>query len=146
MKTVLFLIFSSIPLFMNISEKVNKANKNRVQIEVKINGIETIKGTMLIALYGVDNEFPSKTDVFDYRHIPVNGKKMSTTFKVMEAGYYAFAVQQDINNNGKMDKNLFGYPKEPFGFSNNPIVHFSAPDFDQCAVNVLESMTIEIDL
>ncbi len=35
-------------------------------------------------------------------------------------GWYAVSVVHDHNNNGKLDKNFLGLPKEPYGFSNNP--------------------------
>jgi uncharacterized protein (DUF2141 family) len=47
-------------------------------------------------------------------------------------GDYAVAVSHDLNGNGKLDKNLFGYPKEPFGFSNNYKPKLSSPDFSDC--------------
>ena len=44
-------------------------------------------------------------------------------------GIYGVAVFQDLNGNEKLDRNLFGAPTEPFGFSNNPVIGFSAPEF-----------------
>ena len=49
-------------------------------------------------------------------------------------GEYAIAIYQDLNNNGVLDKNVFGYPSEPFGFSKNFKPRFSAPDFDDCKI------------
>lgn len=36
----------------------------------------------------------------------------------LPAGEYLFSFYHDINNNGKLDTNFLGIPKEPFGFSN----------------------------
>ena len=47
----------------------------------------------------------------------------------LEPGIYGVAVFQDLNGNEKLDRNLFGAPTEPFGFSNNPVIGFSAPEF-----------------
>lgn len=47
----------------------------------------------------------------------------------LDPGIYGVAVFQDLNGNEKLDKNLFGAPTEPFGFSNNPVIRFSAPKF-----------------
>ncbi len=48
----------------------------------------------------------------------VSGKSQST-FK-LPYGWYAVSVVHDQNKNNKLDSNLFGIPKEPYGFSNNP--------------------------
>ena len=47
----------------------------------------------------------------------------------LDPGIYGVAVFQDLNGNEKLDKNLFGAPTEPFGFSNNPVIGFKAPEF-----------------
>ena len=56
---------------------------------------------------------------------------MQTVFSV-EPGEYAIAVYHDENNNGHMDKRMFGIPKEPYGFSNNYRPLMSAPTFNDC--------------
>lgn len=33
-------------------------------------------------------------------------------------GEYAFCIYQDANNDGELNSNKIGIPKEPFGFSN----------------------------
>ena len=52
------------------------------------------------------------------------------TIQNLQAGTYGVAVFQDVNGNEKLDTNLFGAPNEPFGFSNDPRIGFSAPKFD----------------
>ncbi|MCF8381876.1 MAG: DUF2141 domain-containing protein [Bacteroidales bacterium] len=37
---------------------------------------------------------------------------------ILKSGEYLFSIYQDINNNGELDTNLLGIPREPFGFSN----------------------------
>lgn len=52
-------------------------------------------------------------------------------FNNLEPGTYGIAVFQDLNENEELDTNLFGAPNEPFGFSNNPVIKFSAPKFEE---------------
>lgn len=40
----------------------------------------------------------------------------------------------DENENQTLDRNLFGIPKEGFGFANNPRVIFAAPSFQAASV------------
>jgi len=41
-----------------------------------------------------------------------------------------------LNNNGKCDKNMIGYPTEGFGFSQNYKPRLSAPSFDQVKIAI----------
>lgn len=42
----------------------------------------------------------------------------------------------DENSNHKLDRNMIGFPREAFGFSNNPKVGLSAPSFNAAAMQV----------
>ncbi len=64
----------------------------------------------------------------------------------ISAGIYAVAVFQDINRNGRLDTSLFGLPKEPFGFSNNPRLLLGAPAFKDCQILLFDDTIIEIKL
>ena len=41
------------------------------------------------------------------------------TFEGIEKGRYAISILHDANNNGKIDLNVLGIPKEGFGASND---------------------------
>ena len=45
------------------------------------------------------------------------------------SGQYAAQVFLDENSNGKVDRALFGIPKEGVGFSNDAPIRFSPPKF-----------------
>lgn len=53
------------------------------------------------------------------------------TFANVEPGDYAVKAFQDVNANGRADKNFLGIPTEPFGFSNAPRLLTHAPSFDE---------------
>ncbi len=48
----------------------------------------------------------------------IRGGKATMTFASLPAGNYAVVVFHDANDNGVIDHNLFGIPKEALGFSN----------------------------
>ena len=52
-------------------------------------------------------------------------------FKDLKPGIYGVTLFQDKNDNKELDRNFVGAPKEPFGFSNNPVIRFKAPEFDE---------------
>ena len=67
--------------------------------------------------------------------VPIDGRRAELTFQV-PPGSYSAVVIHDENSNMKLDRNIFGIPKEGFGFSNNPHVVFSAPSFQSAEVPV----------
>lgn len=67
--------------------------------------------------------------------VPIDDRQAELTFQV-PPGRYAAVVIHDENSNMKLDRNLFGVPKEGFGFSNNRGVVFSAPSFQSAEAAV----------
>ncbi len=57
---------------------------------------------------------------------------------------YAFSMYIDMNGNGKLDKNLFGIPKEPYCFSQNVKPKLSAPKFNDCQFSLYEDAEMSI--
>ncbi len=51
------------------------------------------------------------------------------TLSGIPAGRYAAQVTYDENGNGKVDRALFGIPKEGVGFSNDAKIGFGPPSF-----------------
>jgi uncharacterized protein (DUF2141 family) len=48
-------------------------------------------------------------------------------------GVYAAQAFQDENDNGKIDRNFLGIPREGLGFSNDAKMRFGPPSFDDAA-------------
>jgi len=46
-------------------------------------------------------------------------------------GEYAVMLYHDENGNDKLDKNIVGVPKEPYGFSNNARARLGLPLYEQ---------------
>ena len=51
----------------------------------------------------------------------------------LPAGRYAAQAYLDENANGKVDRALFGIPKEGIGFSNDAKIRLGPPKFDEAA-------------
>jgi len=49
---------------------------------------------------------------------------------------WAVSAHHDQNNNDQLDKNAFGIPIEPYGFSNNPKRGFGPPKFDEACFSI----------
>jgi uncharacterized protein (DUF2141 family) len=55
-------------------------------------------------------------------------------FHEVAPGAYMISAVHDENDNGKLDKGLFGMPKEGYGVSNNRTYALKGPDFTESVV------------
>ncbi len=119
-------------LFLHDAPRLTAPQKINLKIDVQ--NVKKQTGTVHVALYRADNNFPAGSPL-EGKKVPAGAKSVQTTFSV-EPGEYAVAVYHDENNNGQMDKRMFGIPKEPYGFSNNFRPVMSAPKFSDCKFSV----------
>lgn len=86
------------------------------KLTINISNIEAAKGRVMIAIYNKENHWPQQP----YKQMVINPASSSAdvSFDVPH-GEYAISVFQDLNGNNKLDKGLFGIPKEPIGLGNN---------------------------
>ena len=61
-------------------------------------------------------------------------------------GEYAVRVMHDVNGNGKLDTNIAGIPKEPYGFSNNARGNFGPPTFADAKFTINGDTAIAITM
>lgn len=81
-----------------------------------------------------------------FKGVFIDTKKPNTkyTFENLADGQYAVAIFHDENENGIIDKNMFGAPTEAYGFSRNARGTFSAPSFEEAKIDLKENKSIEI--
>lgn len=58
----------------------------------------------------------------------------------------ALTVYQDANANGRLDKNAFGMPIEPYGFSNDATGNFGPPRFEGARFQWVPGQVVRITL
>ncbi|WP_051378914.1 DUF2141 domain-containing protein [Derxia gummosa] len=98
-------------------------------LTVDIDGAASQKGHLAVAVYDRAERFPEEgAHVVAQRVAPLAGRT-SVTFRNLAPGNYAVAVYHDENDNEKLDKGMFGIPKEPYGFSNDARGRAGPPDF-----------------
>lgn len=115
--------------------------------QIIIENIQDVKGTLYIAVYNHAEGFPEDEQWDNRYYEPVTSSTVVFTLPNWDQDKdYAIAVYQDVNDNGDMDKNWMGMPKEPFGFSNNVKPKWSAPSFEACKINTAEARDIKIRL
>jgi uncharacterized protein (DUF2141 family) len=100
-------------------------------LTVTVDHIRNDHGTILAALYDSDASFmkqPLARATFKLKATP---GEVHYVFHDLPPGTYALTVFHDENENGQLDKNLLGIPKEGYGFSNSTATR--PPKFDQAA-------------
>ncbi len=104
------------------------------RLEVRVEGIKDLKGEIGVALWNSKLGYPTHLEhAYEAEWITVKGGEtvMAAIFDTMPAGDYAVSVVHDTNENRKVDRSFFGFPKEGVGFSNDQKVVMSAPRYDR---------------
>lgn len=125
---------------------VNSSLWAQHNFSVEVTGVKPGKGYVFFGLYDKEKGFLNNDSQIATAKVKADHNDVVFIFKNLPDGNYAVAVYQDVNNNGKCDRNIIGYPAEGFGFSKNYKPKFLAPDFDQVKipVNQFANTTIEL--
>lgn len=108
----LFSILFAILAFVLITPN----NQATTEITVTISNISTGEGKVLVGLFTQD-EFMKKP--VQSATATIENGKATVNFKDVTQGTYAVIAHHDANDNGKMDFEATGMPKEDYGTSNN---------------------------
>jgi uncharacterized protein (DUF2141 family) len=101
---------------------------------VEIKGVSRASGDIAVAVYDGEGTWlkrPLRSD-----KAPAQAGTVTFTFISLPPGEYAVSAFHDLNNNGQLDRNFIGIPKEPFGISNNATGNFGPPKFEQAKFKV----------
>ena len=98
-------------------------------------------GTLMIKLVNSEAAYGDKAEPVSAQMIDVTkAGAVQVRFDDLAPGTYAVMIMHDENNNGKLDSNIIGIPKEGYGFSNNPNV-MRQPTFDEVKFEVKDRET-----
>ncbi|MCB1695425.1 MAG: DUF2141 domain-containing protein [Pseudomonadales bacterium] len=100
-------------------------------VRVEIAGLQGATGNIYIAVYDSEDNWLGKDTVLR-REVAIadalEGELVLSELQ-LPAGSYAFSVFYDVNNNGELDTNFIGIPKEPVAISNNARPGFGPPKY-----------------
>lgn len=123
-------------LFPTVSYQTAKYAKQTLVIS----NLENIKGSLYIGWYDKAEDFRKPDKAVFQKMVDVEGQEsVEVPFENVPPGIYAVAIFLDKNGNGKMDTNMFGIPKEKYGFSNNKYPLTRAANFKEAAFAVTET-------
>ncbi len=113
-------------------------------ITVNVEGASSNEGKIFLALYKVKANFLKQP--FQDLKSEIRNKGCEVTFENLPAGTYAVSIFHDENDNGKMDTNFMGIPKEDYGCSNDATGFMAPPKWEDAKFELKENKTITIKL
>jgi uncharacterized protein (DUF2141 family) len=140
MKTRIY-IFTIAMCFFAVNHTFAQTN-----LEVTIRKIKEGKGTIRVGLFTNEKDFLNRATVG--KVVKAKEGEVKVTFENLQPGDYAISVIHDENENGELDSNLVGLPKEGFAFGNNAMGMFGPPSFEKAKIviekNEVESHSIDM--
>lgn len=140
MKNSLFLLFG----LLLATQLTFGQTKETATLTLEFSITKHNKGAIFMGLFNSDETYmkeryrSAKAEVID--------NKAVITITNIEKGTYAYSLFHDVNDNGKMDKNFLGIPKEPYGFSNDLKGRMGPPAFEKAKFDLTGDLTLQISI
>lgn len=115
---------------------------NAAELVVHADHVADERGYVCVAIHRTESGYLDNDDDKAFRtgKIAAHTPEVTLRFEV-PAGQYAIKVFHDENGDGKLDRNFFGAPSEPYGISNNMRASFSLPPFRDALLTVGDGTT-----
>jgi uncharacterized protein (DUF2141 family) len=108
-------------------------------VEVRVSGVANAKGKVSVAV--CDKERFLKQCAYS-ASAPVQAGETTVVVKNIPPGTWAVLAYLDENDNGELDRNFIGMPKEPYGFSRDARSKFGPPRFEDAVIELGDAPTI----
>ncbi len=138
-----------VPIFllMVLSYCVQAQEPSTILLE--ISGLQEAEGNLYIAVYDSEDTWLGENTVARQTlSIPDtrNGELVKTEI-LLPQGEYALSIYHDTNNNGELDTNFIGIPREPVALSNNARPRFGPPKYKNAVFSLgAEAVVQRIDM
>lgn len=103
-------------------------------LEVKVAGVRNDRGHVLVAVCTAET-FLGTGCPYGARAAASVGD-VSMQLRGIPPGTYAVQAFHDEDDDGEIDRNVFGLPREGMGFSNDAPMRFGPPRFEEAAVSI----------
>jgi uncharacterized protein (DUF2141 family) len=115
-------------------------------LNVTLQQVNGSGGNMVYALYNSEASFVAEDSETQSATIPAVEGDSTIVLHNVAAGFYAFTVFHDTNENGVLDRNALGMPKEQFGISNIVRKLWSSPGWDDVKFEVVDGDPTSINV
>ncbi|MEM8585391.1 MAG: DUF2141 domain-containing protein [Bacteroidota bacterium] len=115
-------------LSMSVAEPLDMMRTLRLEVE----NIQSESGTIWVGLYQSSGDFLDR-DRAILKAVKVNraGSIIVDIPDLTDGKEYAIALFHDLNDNGELDTNWIGLPREPWAFSGEPRTRLRLPRFEE---------------
>ena len=121
---------------------------NAQTLTVEITNIRNNKGEIVLAVFDDNDSFRKEEASFEksYHKSDIKTGKMTVEIH-LDRGTYGITILDDENNDGEMEYNIIGLPKEGYGFSNFYHRGMSRPDLEDFDFSIGEKdKTVQVKL
>ncbi len=131
-----------------IEEPIPSTEEDDKQFKINITNLENGDGNMSVALFNTQDGYENDNDFYTAVVYELESENFEAVLLNIPEGEYAISVYHDENSNNELDKALLGYPKEAYGFSNNPGKSLGKPSFEDVKFTITDEkiQTISIEL
>ena len=119
-------------VFIALLAAVITCHAQTSSLEVNVTNIKSAKGSIRVGLFKTEKEFLKKAA--EGKIVKSTVGQITVVFENLPPGEYGLSVIHDENENGELDSNAFGIPKEGFAFGNNAMGAFGPPSFEAAKV------------
>ena len=127
----------------------NEAPPATTALRVEMTGLQHVDGKLYIAVYDSEDTWLGDDTVLEQKVVIADSREgeLVTVELQLAPGEYALSIFYDRNENGELDTNFIGIPKEPVALSNNAKAKFGPPKYKN-AVFILgvDPLTQRIDM
>jgi uncharacterized protein (DUF2141 family) len=137
-------------LTLALASLVSAAQKSAAlvpgEVQVEVATLHNSKGHVLCTLFDSEDAYKQLRPAMRLVVDPIQ-PVTTCLFRDVAPGVYMISAVHDENDNDRLDKGLFGMPKEGYGVSNNHTYALKGPDFKESAVTLGDGpKTIAIQL
>jgi len=118
-------------LLLGLASQTALADELMGILTVEVSGLQDATGNVYIAVYDSDSTWLSDTTVLSKKVAiaeALDGELVRTEL-LLPLGEYALSVFYDKDDDGELDTNFIGMPKEPIALSNNAVAKFGPPKY-----------------
>jgi uncharacterized protein (DUF2141 family) len=128
-----FLASSALAVASLVSAALKVAASSSGEVRVEIATLHSSKGHVLCTLFESEDAYRQLRPAMRVAVDPIQ-PVTTCIFREVAPGAYMISAVHDENDNGRLDKGLFGVPKEGYGVSNNRTYALKGPDFTASVV------------
>lgn len=142
-------LWSSASFFLLLFWSVLSQSQETSSIQLEISGLQEAKGNLYVSVYDSEDDWLGENTVAR-KQVTIEESRegeLVTTELQLPQGDYALSIYHDSNNNGDLDTNFIGIPKEPVALSNNARPKFGPPKYKDAVFSLgAETVVQRIDM